>query len=62
MLPYKDMPSFPGKVTLSSNFIETENVKMKRQRTMFQTKEQDKVLGKKKKLNEMEIRNLPDRI
>ena len=30
---------------------------------MFQTKEQDKVLGeKKKKLNEMEIRNLPDRI
>ena len=49
MLPYKDMPLFPEKVTLSSNVIEIENVKMKRQRTTFQTKEQDKILGGKKK-------------
>lgn len=40
---------FPEKVTLSSNVIEIENVKMKRQRTTFQTKEQDKILGGKKK-------------
>lgn len=60
MLPYKDMPLFPEKVTLSSNVIEIENVKMKRQRTTFQTKEQDKILGKTKNKKPIEIKMLTE--
>lgn len=35
--------------------------KMKKQRTVFQLEEQDRKLIKKKKLNEMETCNLPDK-
>ena len=34
---------------------------MRRQKNMFQTKEQDKILGGKKSPDEMEINNLPDK-
>ena len=34
---------------------------MIRQKNMFQTREQDKILGGKRGLDEMEINNIPDK-